>query len=148
MKRFSMLAALLALCGMMALQGCCGKTAAADNKIADVKIQDLAGKSFALVKISGREYKFKNTPTLSFNEQSLASGSFCNRFTGQAEFDNGVLTIRQMAGTRMLCLDQAQNQLEADAAQMLMNGAAIGFDGKVLTLTRDSCSLEYRLKDE
>jgi heat shock protein HslJ len=142
MKRCFQLAVFVALCGLTALHGCGGKTAAAD-----VQIQDLAGKSFALVKISGQECRFSNTPTLHFNAQLGASGSFCNRFAGQAVLNHGVLTIRQMASTKMLCLDQDQNQLEAEAAQMLMDGASTEFDGKILTIRRGAYSLEYQLKD-
>ena len=142
MNKFRAILALTALLGLAMLQGCGGDKVAA----MDAERQDLAGHSFVLTKINGEAHSIKNVPTLGFNEEMRAYGSFCNRFMGQAEVKGGVLTVSQMASTMMMCPDQVVNNLERDGSQLLMNGAKTSFDGSTLVLSSDDYSLEYRLE--
>lgn len=142
MNRLATILALAALLGLALLQGCSGDKV----KAMGAERQDLAGHSFVLVKINGQGHSIKNVPTLGFNEEMRAYGSFCNRFMGQAEIKDGVLTVSQMASTMMMCPDQVVNNLERDGSRLLMGGAKTQFDGATLLLSNDDYSLEYRLE--
>lgn len=141
------MAFLTALC-MAALLAACGAKSSAPYQTGGVSKQDLLHHTFVLASINGRPFMEKERlPTLEFNEGFRVSGAICNRFTGQAELENGMLTVKQMASTRMLCVDQELNRLESDFSTMLMNGAAVTLAGKTLTLRRDGYALEFTLRD-
>lgn len=146
MKRAT--AFLAAFCMAVTLLAACGAKNAAPDQASGVSKQDLVHHAFVLASINGNPFVEKERlPTLEFNEGFRVSGAVCNRFTGQAELENGMLTVKQMASTRMLCADQELNRLENDFSRMLMDGAAITLAGKILTLGRDGYVLEFVLRD-
>lgn len=103
---------------------------------------------FVLTGIDGAPFTpGERVPELSFNEGFRIAAGICNRFTGQAELDGGVLKAGQMASTKMLCVDETLNALENRFAVMLRSGARVDFDGRILTLTQDGASLEWKLQD-
>ena len=89
----------------------------------------------------------ERVPELEFNEGFRIAAGICNRFTGQAELDGGVLKAGRMASTKMLCIDETLNALENRFAAMMEAGAQADFDGRTLTLTRDGESLTWTLRD-
>ena len=146
MKRTT--AFLAVLCMAALLLAACGAKNAAPDQASGVNKQDLLHHAFVLAGINGKPFvKKERLPTLEFTEGFRVSGAMCNRFTGQGELENGVLTVRQMASTRMLCADQELNRLESDFSNMLMDGATVTLSGKTLTLGREGYVLEFILHD-
>lgn len=110
--------------------------------------KDLLHHRFVLKTADGVDYSTKErVPTLEFNEGFRVSGGICNRFTGQAKLEGSVLTVKQMASTKMLCVDQALNALETTFAVMLDKGVAVTLADNVLTLSGDGHVLVYELRD-
>lgn len=110
--------------------------------------KDLLRHRFVLVSVNGSDFSGKEQrPELSFTEEFRAFGGICNRFTGQGELVDGVLFVRGMALTRMLCADQDLNELEGLFAAMMEKGAAARLEGSRLILEEGSTILEYELSD-
>ncbi|MCX8966419.1 META domain-containing protein [Erwinia psidii] len=82
-------------------------------------------------------------PGISFSQDMHVSGVMCNRFFGQGKLEHGVLSVPQMASTRMLCIDPELNQWEAIIGKMLVAGATLHQDRKTLTLEGSGHSLVY-----
>lgn len=139
---------LAALCMTAMLLAACGAKNSVPDQTSGVSKQDLLHHAFVLASINGKPFvKKERLPSLEFNEGFRVSGAMCNRFTGQAELENGMLTVKQIASTSMLCEDQELNRLEYDFSTMLMSGAAVTLAGKTLTLRRDGYVLEFILRD-
>ena len=109
---------------------------------------DLLHRRFVLESVDGAAFSSSvKTPDIEFNENFRVSGQMCNRYTGQGELANGVLTVRQMASTKMLCVDQELNALEQLFGVMLREGAAIDLSGTTLTLRQGGHVLVFTLRD-
>lgn len=152
MKRFFSLSR-VALLGLvtLAVSGCLGDENTADQSGKTVTKEDLLHRNFVLTSIDGKDFVAKHpqpmTPNIEFNEGFRISGATCNRFMGQAELNNGVLSVKQLAGTMMMCVDPTLNQLETTFAQMLQAGADISLVDQNLTLRQGGHVLVYKLKD-
>lgn len=110
--------------------------------------KDLVHRRFVLAGVDGQTYaKTSRLPDLEFLEDFRVSGSVCNRFAGQGELSGATLTVRRMASTRMLCPDDALNELETRLAGMLQAGAEISLDGNTLTLKQGGHVLVYTAED-
>ncbi|MDR2893656.1 MAG: META domain-containing protein [Deltaproteobacteria bacterium] len=142
MKKLSLVAVGCLLLGVMLMQGCCGKAEHAGVPEADA----LTGKTFVFYSLDGNAYLGKQTPVLVFSEDMGISGSFCNRFSGKAELDNGVLSAGPLAQTKMFCLDPYLDSLERMMPAMLEEGLAVSFDGERLLLKQGGHVLEYLLQ--
>lgn len=148
MKRISILLLLLCTAAVIALSGCGGKSNAAQQKSALSK-EDLLHHNFTLTHINGKAFTgTERTPSIEFNEGFRVSGATCNRFMGQAELKDGVLIVKEMASTMMLCADPDLNKLEQDFSVMLEAGADITFQENILTLSRNGYVLQYILSDQ
>lgn len=113
-----------------------------------VSRDDLLHRHFVLISADGVDFSAKEkVPDLEFGEDFRVLGAVCNRFMGQGELESGTLTVKQMASTKMMCLDPELNALEQQFAGMLEAGAVIDFDGKILTLRQGGHTLIYELRD-
>lgn len=59
----------------------------------------------------------------------------CNRFFGSGQLQNGVLTVKNLASTRMLCTDAQRNQWDQTLSAVLEKGAKISLNAQQLTLS-------------
>ncbi|MBK5073098.1 heat shock protein HslJ [Budviciaceae bacterium CWB-B4] len=116
-----------------------------------VKESDLQHHNFILIGVDGKNMadttKEKRPLNIEFGENMHVSGTMCNRFMGQATLKNGVLTAKQLASTRMACIDEQISQLDQVIATTLSNGAKVTLDQGVLTLSSSQHTLTYKLKD-
>lgn len=109
---------------------------------------DLLHHRFVLKSADGVGFFGKErVPELDFGEGFRVMGAVCNRFTGDGKLENGTLTVKEMALTRMLCGDPDLNALETRVAAMLEAGAELSFDGRILTLRQGGHILVYELHD-
>lgn len=76
-------------------------------------------------------------PNIEFGEKMTISGAMCNRFFGQGQLENGVLTVKNLASTRMMCADPQRNQWDQMIGTVLANGAKVSLNGQQLTLDGD-----------
>lgn len=107
----------------------------------------LSRQKFVLVQINEADYsgpEGQPVPSLEFGEDFLVSGRICNNYRGPGELQDGVLSVRAMASTRMMCPDTNLNQLETRFFQMLENGAALSMNGDRLTLRQGDNSLVFK----
>ncbi len=88
-----------------------------------------------------------NVPNIEFGEKMHVSGAMCNRFFGQGQLENGVLTVKNLASTRMMCADPQQNLWDQMIGVILANGAKISLNDQQLTLSGGDHQLVYTLKD-
>ena len=133
---------LLTVCLALLLLCACQK-----NNQPPVEQSDLLHHSFVLQSLDGQNLDFQPLPFMAFGEGMRVYGKTCNNFTGQGELKEGKLWVRNMASTRMLCVDQPLNQLEMLLAQMLDSGADISLQGQQLTLRGHDHTLVFRLRD-
>lgn len=105
---------------------------------------DLAQRRFVLADVDGVPFAAGQRPDISFSEDFRVSGRMCNRYTGQGTLQNGVLTVKQMASTKMLCIDAALNRLEGQFGAMLAAGAHTELTGDTLTLRQGGHVLVFR----
>lgn len=120
----------------------------AEEKAPSIGQADLLHHRFVLKSVDGVDYSGKErVPDLAFNEGFRISGGICNRFMGQASLDGNLLFAKNMASTKMMCVDQDLNALEGFFPLMLEKGAAIRLEGKTLTLSGDGHVLVYELRD-
>lgn len=135
------LATLLVACS--ALVGC----AQGDNNAAGASAEQLQHHRFVLESVDGKPLtlsdKSGRQPEIDFGEKMHISGAMCNRFTGQGELNNGVLTA-QLASTRMMCVDPQLNALDNLFGQMLAAGAHVSVANDKLTLKNPQHTLVYK----
>lgn len=126
--------------GLVAVAGCAnGKTPAQS---------DLLHRRYVLETVDGKPFAAtERTPDIAFGEGFRVFGGICNRYTGQGELSGNVLTVKQMASTKMLCAEDELNDFEYRFAQMLMAGAVMDLSGDRLTLTQGGHTLVYRFRD-
>lgn len=96
----------------------------------------LAGTAWRFVELYGAPVTTPSSPAardaqLSFGDHGRIFGSDgCNRLMGTYTLDNGQITLREMAGTQMVCLDSSARRL-ADALKDAEHGS---IEGTLLTL--------------
>lgn len=110
-------------------------------------LADLSQRRFVLVSQDGVPFAAANAPDIAFGEDFRVSGRVCNRYAGQGTLENGVLTVKGMASTKMLCQDEALNRLETLFAAMLDAGAQADLSGGLLALRQGGHTLVYRAAD-
>src|SRR4029079_5047637 len=91
---------LLTLVVLGAVLTACGGTGTSSSAPA----AGLAGTSWTLAEIDGREPAVDPAPTLAFDEELNASGSAgCNTFTGAAPVERSSISFGPLATTMMAC---------------------------------------------
>ena len=153
MKRFPSLFFLCALtfylsacCGVSALSEAESTAAHGGTALPSVVVQDLYNHSYVLVSVNGEVLGLgERAPSLDFDSTLRVSGRVCNQFMGQGVLGDNVLTISQMASTRMMCGDNQLNILEDEFFRMVVNGAHIEMDASTLSLSRDGKIFVYKL---
>lgn len=113
-----------------------------------VSREDLQHHRFVLSGVDGKPFSATmGAPDIEFNQDFRVAGSMCNRFMGQGELADNVLTVKQMASSKMFCPDETLNSLEAQLAEMLAAGAQVSLEGDSLTLRQGGRELTYTRKD-
>jgi heat shock protein HslJ len=125
----------LILMGAMLLAGC---TTSQPNE------KELA-RSFQLSSVDGQAITAPQgmKPGINFSKEMRVTGVMCNRFFGQGTLEKGVLSVPQMASTRMMCSDKKLNQWEMTLSQMLTTGAKLKLEQNTLTLEGSGHTLVY-----
>jgi len=109
---------------------------------------DLLARRFVLQSVNGEAFNAgERRPEIEFSEGMRVTGQVCNRFIGNGAYEKGVLTVPNMAMTMMLCVDDKLNQLERDFAAMLREGARVGLQKNILTLSDGKITLVYVRSD-
>lgn len=110
---------------------------------------DLLHHNFVLQSVDGVAVKPQsgNAPSIEFGEKMHVSGTMCNRFFGSGQLQNGVLTVKNLASTRMLCTDAQRNQWDQTLSAVLEKGAKISLNAQQLTLSGGDHVLVYTLRD-
>lgn len=110
---------------------------------------DLLHHHFVLQSVDGLAVDAKqgSGPNIEFGEKMAISGAMCNRFFGQGQLENGVLTVKNLASTRMMCTDPSRNQWDKTIGTVLENGAKVTLNGQQLTLNGSNHQLVYSLRD-
>ena len=110
--------------------------------------QDLLHHRFVLVSSDGKDFSTKErVPSIEFNEGMHISGAACNRFTGQGRLVGNMLTVEQLASTKMFCVDPDLNELESLLVRMLSQGAELRLDGQNLVIRQGGHELLYKFRD-
>ncbi|WP_428945952.1 META domain-containing protein [Pantoea sp. FN060301] len=128
------------LMAAMAIAGCSANSAQNDEAV------KLADRYFVLTSVDGEAIGLPEgvKPGIRFGEGMHVSGVMCNRFFGQGKLERGVLSLPQMASTRMLCSDPRLNEWETMLGKALTQGAKLTLDQQTLTLTGAGHKLVYR----
>ncbi|MGO4741960.1 heat shock protein HslJ [Serratia quinivorans] len=110
---------------------------------------DLLHHNFALQSVDGVAVKpgVGNRPNIEFGEKMHVSGAMCNRFFGNGQLQDGVLTVKGLATTRMLCADPQLNQWDRTIGDVLGKGAKVTLSAQQLTLSSGDHTLVYTLRD-
>lgn len=109
---------------------------------------DLMHRRFVLESVNGVPFKSEfRTPDIEFGENFRVYGQVCNRYTGRGKLAGDVISVAHMASTRMMCPDNALNELERDFTEMMRNGAKAEFTGNTLTLSGSGQRLVYTASD-
>ncbi|MEM6159558.1 META domain-containing protein [Erwinia sp. P6884] len=129
------------LMAAMAIVGCSANSAQNNDEAAK-----LADHYFVLTSVDGKAIGLPEgvKPGIRFGENMHVSGVMCNRFFGQGKLEQGVLSLPQMASTRMLCSDPRLNEWENMLGKALTQGAKLTLDQQTLTLTGAGHKLVYR----
>ncbi len=94
--------------------------------------QPLLGTHWSMVQYEGASFDSSDGYSLKFHEEGKLSGrGDCNRLMGSYAENGGKLTISKVAGTRMMCPDQA---MESKFITMLTTIDAFNIDGKLMSL--------------
>ena len=128
-----------------ALPACAASWRAEGGKAGGLSLEDLSGHTYFLVSMDGESFDGDKTPELGFSKEGHIAGSACNRFSGMAKIEGGMLTATNVASTRMACFHPFLNTLEQTLFDMLQHGARISLDGRQLTLAQDGHILMYSL---
>ena len=114
-----------------------------------IGMRDLLHRKFILYSADGKDFSGKERPVeLEFTQAPgedgfRVSGGICNRFTGQGSLENGLLTVKNLISTKMLCADEGRNELENTFAQMLGQGAVFSLEDGTLVLRQGGHKLVY-----
>lgn len=109
----------------------------------------LMNQRFVLIQIDDAAYTASSdqgipAPTLEFDGDFMVSGRICNTFRGGGELVDGVLTVKILATTKMLCGDPNLNQLETIFFQMLEGGAELTMNGDRLYMKKGGSTLIFK----
>ncbi|MCL2791261.1 MAG: META domain-containing protein [Desulfobulbus sp.] len=134
------------LCAVLAaLTGACGKSNSGESALIP---QDLLHHRFVLVSSDGKDFSAnKRIPSIEFNEGLRISGTACNQFTGQGHLAGNILTVKQLASTKMLCVDPDLNELENLLQRVLSEGAQLRLNGQNLVIRQNGHELLYKRND-
>ena len=133
---------LMTLCMFAILPGCVGDGAISSNS--NLSLSSFKGQAYHLSKVNGKVFDVsERQPTIEFGEENRVTGVICNRFIGQGELVGGVLYVRNMASTKMLCMNQELSKLEYSMSHLLMQGANISINNRNLTLRDSETVLEF-----
>lgn len=108
---------------------------------------ELVHHNFILTEVNGIVFTGERIPNIQFGEGLKVSGAVCNNYMGQGELIGDKLFVRGLASTKMLCPDQALNELEFAFGNMLMDGATISYSVNTLILVGDGYRLKFKLQD-
>jgi len=137
---------IIACCLLFAtLPACAASWRAEGGNAGGLSLEDLSGRTYYLVSMDGESFDGDETPELGFTKEGRVVGSACNRFSGMAKIEGGMLTAKNVASTRMACIHSFLNALEHTLFDMLQHGAHVRLDGRLLTLTKDGHILMYVL---
>ncbi|CNI95967.1 heat shock protein HslJ [Yersinia aldovae] len=125
----------------------CGMSQSGNDTTRSVTENDLLHHNFVLLSVNGQAPLKKPAPSIEFGEKMHISGAMCNRFMGQGELKEGVLTAKGLASTRMLCADEQLNQWDALIGEALGNGVKVTLNKGQLTLSNNAHTLIYQQKD-
>lgn len=105
----------------------------------------LAERSFQLSSVDGQAVAATEGMKhgINFSKDMRVTGVMCNRFFGQGTLEKGVLTVAQMASTRMMCADAKLNQWDNTIGTMLTTGARVKLEQNTLTLEGTGHTLVY-----
>lgn len=124
------------------LLGACSTDAQLPPQI--VKIEQLQH-NWQLTHIDNIQVAKVINSSLNITKDNKATGSLgCNRFFGQAEFDNNQLLIAQMGSSRKMC-GKLENNVEMDVSQVLSEWATVMINNQTLIISNKSHSLTYKL---
>ncbi|MCL1916318.1 MAG: META domain-containing protein [Desulfovibrionaceae bacterium] len=130
---------------LLALTVACWKNPGVDYVITQ---EDLLHHRFVLVSSDGKNFSAKERiPAIEFNEGLRVSGVVCNRFTGQGRLAGNLLTVEQLASTKMFCADPDLNELESLLTRMLSEGAELCLEGADLAIRQGGHELLYKISD-
>ena len=133
---------LLILFALPLLAACNSGAASGDSQSVPSEA-DLLNRRYVLSSVDGKEFAgTERIPEIEFGKDMRITGQVCNRFTGNGQLKDGVVTVPLMAMTMMACADP-MNTMEKDFAAMLKSGAKISLNGKTLTLSGEGLTLEY-----
>jgi len=114
-----------------------------------VKAEQLMQHRFVLGSVNGQAVDAgDHPPEIRFDKEMKVSGSMCNRFSGQGKLSEGKLTVKNMAMTRMMCIQDQLNALDNTLGNMLSKGAQVDLTGNQLTLITADQTLIYTLADK
>ncbi|CAI1626867.1 MULTISPECIES: heat shock protein HslJ [Serratia] len=111
---------------------------------------DLLHHNFVLQSVDGEAAQSRTDGgllNLEFGENLHVSGAMCNRFFGQGQLRDGVLTVKPLASTRKLCPDEQRNRWDQVIGTVLENGADVMLNAQQLTLNGSGHTLVYTLRD-
>ncbi|NOV98042.1 META domain-containing protein [Isoptericola halotolerans] len=97
--------------------------------------QDVAGRTFVAVEVTGHELAAGSQVVVAFTEDSVGLQPGCNSMSAPATWEDGTLRLTgEMRSTMMACSDElmAQDQWFSD---LVASGPALAFDGDNLRLT-------------
>ncbi|WP_445374623.1 heat shock protein HslJ [Photorhabdus tasmaniensis] len=119
------------------------------SAVENVSIDDLQHHKFVLVSVNGESAKNQDgrVPSIEFGEKMHISGSMCNLFMGQGKLKNGVLTVKNLASTQMLCADDKLNKWDYLIGKVLADGVKVTLKDQKLVLSNHSNKLVYKLKN-
>ncbi|AJJ05470.1 heat shock protein HslJ [Yersinia pseudotuberculosis] len=141
----------VAIIGVL-LVGCSGMNQSGNNmnpvaNSSHVTESDLLHHNFVLVSVDGKPPVKTPEPNIEFGENMHISGAMCNRFMGQGELKDGILTAKGLASTRMLCADEQLNQWDALIGDILHSGVKVTLNKGQLTMSNSTHTLVYQQKD-
>ena len=117
-------------------------------------VKDLLHRRFVLKTADGEDFSRTERPVdLEFiqspdtAEGLQVAGRICNRYSGHGNVENGLLTVKRLMTTRMLCPDQQLNALEQLFAGMLEQGADVTFKERSLILRQGEHELVFEAAD-
>lgn len=104
---------------------------------APLSLSDLSGTSWVITHVGNLELVESPPATIRFTAGQLSGATGCNRFTGSYALNTTVLTLGQLATTRMACAEPMMTQ-ENLLLAALKGHFGIALEGDVMTITSPS----------
>lgn len=126
---------ILILFSLIAIKTCDNSNETKENNQIDLEGSYLINK---VLESDVTEYKL----TIQFNDETKQVSGFvgCNRFFGSYTLNENILTIGQLASTKMMCQEEA-NSIEAKLLDQLSNVKSFTVNDGVLILKADKNEL-------